>query len=57
MRRPAHLDRHSRRRGRRRDPVAGATTTDVRLSLVAYSTPREAYNELIPEFQKTQATA
>ena len=33
-------------------PVAGATTTDVRLSLVAYSTPREAYNQLIPEFQK-----
>jgi sulfate transport system substrate-binding protein len=35
--------------------VAGAATTDTRLSLVAYSTPREAYNALIPEFQKTQA--
>ena len=34
--------------------VAGASTKDVRLSLVAYSTPREAYNQLIPEFQKTQ---
>ena len=34
--------------------VAGATTKDVRLSLVAYSTPREAYNQLIPDFQKTQ---
>jgi sulfate/thiosulfate-binding protein len=36
-------------------PVATATTADVRLSLVAYSTPREAYNALIPEFQKTPA--
>jgi sulfate transport system substrate-binding protein len=35
--------------------VAGAATKDVKLSLVAYSTPREAYNQLIPEFQKTQA--
>jgi sulfate transport system substrate-binding protein len=35
--------------------VAGASTRDVKLSLVAYSTPREAYNQLIPEFQKTQA--
>jgi sulfate/thiosulfate transport system substrate-binding protein len=35
--------------------VAGAATTDVKLSLVAYSTPREAYNKLIPEFQKTPA--
>jgi sulfate transport system substrate-binding protein len=35
--------------------IAGASTKDVRLSLVAYSTPREAYNELIPAFQKTQA--
>ena len=35
--------------------VAGAATKDVRLSLVAYSTPREAYNKLIPDFQKTQA--
>jgi sulfate transport system substrate-binding protein len=35
--------------------VAGAATKDVRLSLVAYSTPREAYNELISSFQETQA--
>ena len=34
--------------------VAGAATDDVRLSLVAYSTPREAYNELISDFQRTQ---
>jgi ABC-type sulfate transport system substrate-binding protein len=26
-----------------------------RLTLVAYSTPREAYEQLIPEFQKTEA--
>ena len=35
--------------------AAGASTKDVRLSLVAYSTPREAYNQLIPEYQKTQS--
>src|SRR6188474_3221830 len=34
---------------------AAASTKDVKLSLVAYSTPREAYNQLIPDFQKTQA--
>src|SRR5678815_4102331 len=34
--------------------VAGAATKDVKLSLVAYSPPRDAYNALIPEFQKTQ---
>jgi sulfate/thiosulfate transport system substrate-binding protein len=33
-------------------PVATATLNETRLSLVAYSTPREAYNALIPEFQK-----
>ena len=33
---------------------AAASTKDVRLSLVAYSTPREAYNQLIPDFQKSQ---
>ena len=33
--------------------VAGAATKDVRLSLVAYSTPREAY--LVSDFQKTPA--
>jgi len=26
-----------------------------KLTLVAYSTPREAYEQLIPEFQKTEA--
>lgn len=30
-------------------------TTDAELSLVAYSTPREAYAQLIPLFQKTAA--
>src|SRR5829696_2778888 len=34
-------------------PVATAKQSETRLSLVAYSTPREAYNALIPEFQKT----
>jgi sulfate/thiosulfate transport system substrate-binding protein len=33
--------------------TAGARTNDVRLSLIAYSTPREAYGKLIPMFQKT----
>jgi sulfate/thiosulfate transport system substrate-binding protein len=35
--------------------VAGASTKDVRLSLVAYSTPREAYQQLISDFGKTPA--
>ena len=35
--------------------VAGASHTDVRLSLIAYSTPREAYAKLIPMFQGTPA--
>jgi sulfate transport system substrate-binding protein len=38
----------------------GAGSSDggsVKLSLVAYSTPREAYEELIPLFQKTDAGA
>jgi sulfate transport system substrate-binding protein len=35
--------------------VAGASRADVRLSLVAYSTPREAYAKLIPLFQATPA--
>ncbi len=34
---------------------AGARSSDTRLSLVAYSTPRDAYAKLIPEFQKTAA--
>jgi sulfate/thiosulfate transport system substrate-binding protein len=35
--------------------VAGASGKDVKLSLVAYSTPREAYAKLIPMFQSTPA--
>ncbi len=35
--------------------VAGASRTDVKLSLIAYSTPREAYARLIPAFQATPA--
>jgi sulfate/thiosulfate-binding protein len=31
------------------------TATDTKLSLVAYSTPREAYGKLIPAFQRTAA--
>jgi sulfate/thiosulfate-binding protein len=34
-------------------PAAPAHSADVKLSLVAYSTPREAYGALIPLFQKT----
>ncbi|MBA2460211.1 MAG: sulfate ABC transporter substrate-binding protein [Actinobacteria bacterium] len=33
--------------------MAAAATRDTRLTLVAYSTPREAYGEIIPGFQKT----
>jgi sulfate/thiosulfate transport system substrate-binding protein len=33
--------------------IAGASGKDVKLSLVAYSTPREAYAKLIPMFQAT----
>jgi sulfate/thiosulfate-binding protein len=36
-------------------PTALARSVDSELSLVAYSTPREAYGELIPLFQKTAA--
>ncbi len=36
-------------------PSATARSTDTELSLVAYSTPREAYAKLIPLFQKTAA--
>jgi sulfate transport system substrate-binding protein len=35
--------------------AAGAGARDSKLTLVAYSTPREAYAKLIPEFQKTPA--
>jgi sulfate transport system substrate-binding protein len=39
------------------DPAepSGASSGDVTLSLVAYSTPREVYEELIPAFQETNA--
>jgi sulfate/thiosulfate transport system substrate-binding protein len=33
--------------------IASAASADTKLSLVAYSTPREAYAKLIPAFQKT----
>jgi sulfate transport system substrate-binding protein len=33
--------------------TAGARAVDAKLSLVAYSTPREAYSKIIPLFQKT----
>ena len=36
-------------------PSAPARTSDTALNLVAYSTPREAYGQLIPMFQKTAA--
>ncbi|HEU0245803.1 MAG TPA: sulfate ABC transporter substrate-binding protein [Gaiellaceae bacterium] len=36
-------------------PVAPARSSGIELSLVAYSTPREAYGKLIPMFQKTPA--
>jgi sulfate transport system substrate-binding protein len=35
--------------------LAAGAAHDVKLSLVAYSTPREAYAQLIPAFQKTPA--
>src|SRR5438093_4031521 len=35
--------------------LASAATTDTKLSLVAYSTPRDAYAKLIPAFQSTTA--
>jgi sulfate/thiosulfate-binding protein len=34
-------------------PLAGARPADTKLTLVAYSTPREAYSKIIPAFQKT----
>jgi sulfate transport system substrate-binding protein len=37
--------------------IAGAASKDTQLSLVSYSTPREAYAKLIPLFQKTPAGA
>jgi sulfate transport system substrate-binding protein len=35
--------------------VAAGAAKDVKLSLVAYSTPKDAYTKLIPAFQKTAA--
>jgi len=37
------------------DDAAGASGEGGNLSLVAYSTPREAYEEIIPAFQETDA--
>jgi sulfate/thiosulfate transport system substrate-binding protein len=37
------------------DNASGADGGETKLSLVAYSTPREAYEEIIPAFQKTEA--
>jgi sulfate transport system substrate-binding protein len=39
------------------DETAGASGSGGTLSLVAYSTPREAYEEIIPAFQETDAGA
>src|SRR6266567_6784166 len=35
--------------------VAAGASKDTKLTLVAYSTPKDAYAQLIPAFQKTQA--
>jgi sulfate/thiosulfate-binding protein len=35
--------------------IAAGATKDTRLTLVAYSTPKDAYAQLIPAFQKTSA--
>src|ERR671936_42998 len=39
------------------DEAAAGGDGDTKLSLVAYSTPREAYEEIVPAFQKTAAGA
>ena len=36
-------------------PVAAAARQDVRLSLIGYAVPREAFAKIIPAFQKTPA--
>jgi sulfate transport system substrate-binding protein len=36
-------------------PAEGTRVSDTKLTLVAYSTPREAYGQLIPLFQKSAA--
>ena len=46
--------RARRDRGRSARPRPSAAA-DTKLSIVAYSTPREAYGKLIPAFQKTAA--
>jgi ABC-type sulfate transport system substrate-binding protein len=38
-------------------PAEGTRATDAKLTLVAYSTPREAYAKIIPLFQKSPAGA
>src|SRR5436309_8856686 len=35
--------------------VAAGASKETKLTLVAYSTPKEAYGQLIPAFQKTAA--
>src|SRR3954465_4064082 len=35
--------------------LAAGSAQDTKLALVAYSTPRDAYGQLIPAFQKTAA--
>jgi len=35
--------------------LAAGASRDVKLTLVAYSTPKEAYGQLIPAFQKSAA--
>src|SRR5438034_8050689 len=35
--------------------IAAGATNDTKLTLVAYSTPKDAYAQLIPAFQKTPA--
>src|SRR5919204_4258498 len=39
------------------DEAAAGGDGDTKLSLVAYSTPREAYEGIVPAFQKTAAGA
>ena len=36
-------------------PAAGARTIDTTISLVAYSTPKDAFSKIIPAFQQTPA--
>ncbi|MGH2944129.1 MAG: substrate-binding domain-containing protein [Solirubrobacteraceae bacterium] len=52
--RPCHR-RRPRRLRRHRESGAGGGGGSNSLSLVAYSTPKEAYEEIIPAFRKTSA--